>query len=366
MKIKERIENKNFLLNRQEKLYRQLEEFGLDGLLISNQINITYLTGFPSRESYLLFSKKGNFFITDFRYLEESKENLKGFIIKQVRGSLFKLIGELADKLKLKNLGFESKHLAFAEFEEINKQLPKICKFVCTYDILESLRQIKTEDEIKKIRTAVEIAIEAFEYIREFICLGKRESEIAEELRQFIRRQGADKVAFDIIVAAGRNSAFPHYNTGNRDLRPNEIVLIDMGVDYEGYKSDLTRVFFLGKITPIVKRTYSAVMEARNAAIRQIKPGFLISNLDKVARQYITRKGYGRFFGHSLGHGIGLEVHEEPHISKKNKNCLKKGMVFTIEPAIYLPNKFGIRIEDMVLVTKKGAEILSGTLFKSI
>src|SRR3989338_8488230 len=209
------------------------------------------------------------------------------------------------------------------------------------YGPVEELRQIKTAEELEKIKKAIQITIKAFKFIKDFISPGKKEIEVAGELERFIRYSGARSSAFDIIVASGPNSSFPHHLTSQRKLKNNEHVLVDLGVEYLGYKSDLTRVFFLGKISSTVSKIYDTVRKAQDKAIKNIKPAVQINKIDTAARQYITQKGYGGFFGHNLGHGIGLEVHEEPRISGREDNRLKAGMVFTIEPAIYLPNKFG-------------------------
>jgi Xaa-Pro aminopeptidase len=185
---------------------------------------------------------------------------------------------------------------------------------------------------------------------------------VAGELERFLRLSGASKASFDIIVASGPNSSFPHHRTGERVIRNNEPVLVDVGADYLGYKSDLTRVFFSGKINILYRNIQEIVFKARDLAIRGIKPGKLAKDIDGLARSYIAKKGYGKYFVHSLGHGVGLEVHEGPRLSSKSGNILKAGMVLTVEPAIYIPDKFGSRVEDMVIVTRKGCEVLSGIL----
>lgn len=351
--------------SRIESIYAKLEQENLDGLIISSPSNISYLTEFTSREAYLLLSKKKNIYITDSRYIEEAKKNLsKDFTIKKINGSIFKLIANICRHFLLKRVGFEERHLVFGEYKKLKEELDKTTELIPTHSLVEELRQIKSAAELVKIKKATEITIAALKFIENFISAGKREIEVAWELEHFIKYNGGQSCAFDIIVASGPNSSFPHHMTSQRRLKTNEPVLIDIGVDYLGYKSDLTRVFFLGKINIQVKRIYDIVLEASVRAIRKIKPAVSISKIDTAARQYIARKGYGGLFCHNLGHGLGLEVHEEPHISGKENSKLKTGMVFTIEPAIYLPDKFGIRIEDMVLVTEEGVEILSDSLDK--
>ncbi len=204
----------------------------------------------------------------------------------------------------------------------------------------------------------------ALAYIKQFLVPGVKEVEIVAELERFIRYQGARASAFDIIVASGPNSSYPHHLSGERKFKDNEPVLIDLGVDYQGYKSDLTRVFFLGKINVLARKVYDIVLKAQELAIRRIRPGAEMAEIDRVARAYIAKKGYAKNFTHNLGHGFGLEVHEDPRISGNEASAVKPQMTFTVEPGIYLPGKFGIRIEDMILVTSKGCEVLSGSINK--
>jgi len=348
-----------------QKIYAKLTQENLDGLIISSPANTSYLTNFTSRDSYFLISKKASVYITDSRYIEEAKKSLKGpTLIKKADGSVFKIITGACIDLGLKRIGFEERHLPFAEYEKIKEELNKNGHLIPTHGLVEELRQIKTAEELEKIKKAIQIVIKAFEFIKDFIVPGRKEVEVAGELERFIRYNGAGGSAFDIIVASGPNSSFPHHLTSQKKIENNEPVLVDLGVDYMGYKSDLTRVFFLGKISPAVKRIYDIVRKAQDKAISQIKPAVAINKIDTAARQYITQKGYGGFFGHNLGHGIGLEVHEEPCISRKENRKLKTGMVFTVEPGIYLPNNFGIRLEDIALVTKEKYEIISGSLNK--
>jgi Xaa-Pro aminopeptidase len=351
--------------SRLKNIYEKLKQQNLDGLIVSHPFNISYLTRFTSRDAYLLLTKKENIYITDSRYTEEAKINLsEDFTVKKINGFVFKVITDACHGLGLKRLGFEERHLTFGEYKKIRQGLNRAVDFMPTHSLIEETRQIKTKEELEKIKKAVHIAMGALKFIRDFISPGKKEIEVAAEIERFIRYKGARSASFDIIVASGPNSSFPHHITSQRKIKNNEPVLIDLGVDYCGYKSDLTRVFFLGKISSITGRIYDIVRQAQDKAIKKIKPGVLIKEVDAAARQYITHQGFGGFFCHNLGHGIGLEVHEEPHISGKENNKLKSGMVFTIEPAVYLPHKFGIRIEDMVLVTPEGNEVLNDSINK--
>lgn len=344
----------------------KLEEEKLNGLIISSASNISYLTEFTSRDSYLLTSEKGNIYFTDSRYIQEAKEHLKkGFLLKEAKGySVFKLLAQACAELGLSRVGFEARHLPYAEYSKIQRYLSKKTSLKPMHSLVESLRELKEPREIAKIRKATQITIAALKFIRKLIRPGKKEIELAADLERFIRYHGATNSAFDIIVASGPNSSFPHHIPGERKIKDNDVVLIDIGASYLGYKSDLTRTFFLGKIDVLARKIYKIVLCAQEKAIAKIRPAQEIAEIDAASRRYIAREGYGGFFGHNLGHGIGLEVHEEPHISPKEKKLLQAGMVFTVEPAIYLPRKFGIRIEDTVLVTQKGCEVLSGALHK--
>jgi len=346
-------------------IYPKLKQNNLDALLVSSPANITYLTRYSSRDSYFLVCPKSNIYFTDSRYIEEAKKHLKRFSkVKETDSLKFKTISGLCKRIGLKRIGFEEIHTSFAEFNKIKNEFGGAIKLMPVRGLIEDYRKIKDAGEIEKIRIATQITVKALRFIRKFITPGIREIEVAAELERFIRYSGGQGSAFNIIVASGPNSSYPHHITSQRIIRNNEVVLIDVGTDYQGYKSDLTRVFFLGKINPLARRIYSIVLKANTLAINQVRPGIPINKIDAAGRGYIAKSGYGKFFGHGIGHGIGLVIHEAPGISGKERALLEPGMVFTIEPAIYLPGKFGIRIEDTVLVAKKGCEVLSGSLDK--
>jgi len=341
-----------------------LKKIGLDCLILFSAHNISYLTHFSSRDSYLILGPNKVIYLTDARYTQEAKRYLKGYAIQEINGSVFDLIATFCTASSYKKVGFEEKQLSVFDYRKLKDAFRGAADLIPVPPLIEEARKIKERTEIDKIRQAVSIAESALVLIKGYITAGVRELEIDAELERFIRYAGASGTAFDTIVASGKNSSFPHHRTCRRMIKDNEPVLIDIGADYEGYKSDLTRVFFLGKINPEVRKIYDIVLGAQDRAIRSIKPGVFINKVDSIARHYIAQRGYGGFFSHSTGHGVGLEVHEVPRISRKEAGILKEGMVFTIEPAIYLPGRFGIRIEDMVLVTRKGCEVISGSLNK--
>jgi len=343
-----------------------LKHSGLDGFIISSPCNLSYLSPQVfNPEAYILASSSGLTYFTDPRFLESAKEKLKGITsVKIFRGSPFSLIAQTTVKSGLKRIGFEERHLPYAEYKKIKSLLKGKAVLIPTYGVIEGLRKIKKPEELLKIRKALKITASAVSFIRDFVRPRIKEVEVAAELERFIRYQGAKGSSFDIIVASGPNSAYPHHSPTSRRLKSNDIILIDLGVDYLGYKSDLTRVLFLGKINILARRIYKIVAKAQDLAIKSIKPGERAKVIDAASRNFIASKGYASKFVHSLGHGIGLNVHEDPGIYSGNEEALREGMVFTVEPAIYLPGKFGIRIEDMVLVTKNGCEVLSGAIDK--
>ncbi len=351
--------------SRLKSIHAQLQTRNLDGLLVSLPANISYLTEFLSRDAYLLVSSKKNIYFTDSRYTEESKIYLKNNArLKECNGFVFGHIAEAMVSLGLKKVGFEERHLAFAEVVKIKEYCRGRIELIPTHSLVEDKRQIKDVVEIVKLRKAAQITALALVHIKQFLVPGVKEIEVVGELERFIRYQGARVSAFDIIVASGPNSSQPHHLSGERKLKTNEPVLIDLGVDYQGYKSDLTRVLFLGKINILLRKVYDIVLQAQELAIKRIHPGAEMAEIDRVAREYITAKGYGKFFTHNLGHGFGLEVHEAPHLSGRESSAILPGMTFTVEPGVYLPGKFGIRIEDMVLITNKGCEVISGAIHK--
>ncbi len=333
-------------------------------MFVSLPANISYLCGFPSRDAYLLVSGKRSVYFTDSRYTEEAARYLKGKDIRleECNGFVFRRIAETAAELKLGRLGFEERFLPFAEFSRIKDYACGRIELFPAHGIIEKFREVKDPGEIEKIRAGLKVTSLAFKYMKKILSPGMREIEAAAEFERFVRYHGAGGAAFDTIVASGPGSSQPHHLSGQAKLKKDAPVLMDFGVDFQGYKTDLTRVFFLGKIKLLVRRVYDIVLKAHDLAISRVRPGAEMAEIDKVARGYIASQGYAGRFVHNLGHGVGLEVHEEPHVSGNEASALKPGMVFTIEPGIYLPGKFGIRIEDMILVTSKGCEVLSGAI----
>ena len=275
------------------KIYKKLEIDDIDGLIISSPDNVSYISGIISRDSWLLLSKKGNVYFTDFRYIKEAASALRyrGVVLSQVKADLPEKILHFCSKLGIKNLGFEEKYMSCLDHRKLTSKFGSKISLISTYGIIEELRKIKNESEIIKIHHAVRIAQDALCYAKKIIRAGMKEIEVAAELERFIRYRGAESSSFDIIVASGPNSSFPHHLTSERKLKAAEPVLIDLGVSYQGYKSDLTRVFFLGKISTLVKNIYGIVLKAQLRAIDTIRQGVAVSEIDLAARNFINKKG---------------------------------------------------------------------------
>lgn len=329
-----------------------------DAILITDLKNLRYFTGFTGSSGIGLFTKRGGFFITDFRYKEQSYREVKGWeiIIEQKR---FQAIKKLRDKLKLKRLAFEPS-ITFENLENLKRLGFEVLPLK---KHLLRVREIKRPEEINFIKEAIKRAEEGFLRIKDLIKPGIIELDIATELEYQIKKLGSKTLPFEPIVASGENSAMPHARASTKRLNPGDLVVIDWGAEANGYFSDMTRTFLLSSSMDSLKdekrKIYQIALKAQQTAIQSIKPDILTSELDRAARDFISRHGYGKAFGHSTGHGIGLDVHELPHISMAHKEKLKPGMVFTVEPGIYIPGVGGVRIEDMVLVTSGGFEILT-------
>lgn len=330
-----------------------------DAVLISSAINITYLTGYQGfseieRECFLLITKDKNYLITDTRYSEELKKYTKDFEILEI-GSIKFIYNDFQNilgSLKNKKIAIEKNDLRVNEFEMLKKHIKNI------YEIeLSKLRLIKRSDEIENIKKACFITDLVFENVLKKIKLNISELEIAKEIEIFIKKQNAD-FSFKPIVAFDKNSSIPHHHSDQTKLKKNQIILLDFGVKYNGYCSDMTRTVFYGKASSDLKKMYDTVLKAQEIAINKIKPKIKASEIDIAARNYIKSNNYPDII-HSLGHGIGLVVHESPHLSPKSNDILNNGMVFSVEPGIYIPNFGGIRIEDLVFINNGKPELIS-------
>ena len=342
---------------RLKKLRIELKRRGFGSLLVTNETNVRYLSGFRGGDSLIIITPDSQFFLTDSRYTEEAGDSVGGFTIVEVTTSTYDCIAEIVKKNRIKKIGFDSLHLPY----EVARRLASCirpAKLVATKNIIENLRAVKDLKEIEAIKRSVDVTRRVLKKVAKKILPGISERSISDAIECEFIKLGA-RIAFETITACGRNCSKPHAHATKDRIASNDAVMLDMGCRLGLYNSDITRMVFIGKVKKKIKEIYGIVRAAQSEAIEKIKPGVKISEIDLAGRGYIARKGYGKFFGHSLGHGIGMDVHEEPSISKRNDNILKSGMVFTVEPAIYLPKLGGVRIEDMVLVTDRGCEVLT-------
>ena len=344
--------------NRLKKFVVRFDRQKIDAYLVTCDVNMTYLTQFDASESWLLVFPTKVFYVTDARYTLEAEQGLKGVKVVQYTKSMIPAVFDLIKKMKASRLGFDARHISLAQFQEMQKHCPAQVKLVPTSDFASQLRQIKEKHEVDLIRKALKLNHKAYDYLKNVIKPGVTEKEVLFKLENYVKKAGAE-FSFPPIIASGPNSCYPHARVSQRTIRKNEPVLVDMGMDIQGYKSDLTRMFFLGKIPPLIREVNDFVAESQARAIKKIRPGIPAADVDYEARNFLKQHKLAKYFGHSLGHGVGLEIHESPRISQISSTILKEGMIFTVEPAVYIPNKFGIRIEDMVLVTAKGCEVLS-------
>ncbi|MDP8265546.1 MAG: Xaa-Pro peptidase family protein [Candidatus Aceula meridiana] len=342
---------------RLKKFQDHLLKNNIDAFLVTKPIDISYLVDFPSEDSWLLVTRKEIFYITDARYTCEVQKHLKKIEVQQYTRSLTKHVAELALKKKIRRIGFDDRYLSVAQFCSLKKNIKK-SRLITVNFLVEALRAIKTKKELFLIRKAIKINLKCYQYLGRIIKPGLTERKILDKLESYVKAQKV-RFSFPPIIASGPHASYPHAKVTSRKLRRGEVLLVDLGIEVQGYKSDLTRMFFLGKIPESVKEAYRLVCQAQQCAILAIKPGQRADKIDKQARNFLKQNKLDKFFSHSLGHGIGLEVHENPTLSSKNRTILKEGMVLTVEPGVYLPDQFGIRVEDMVLVTAKGCKVLS-------
>jgi Xaa-Pro aminopeptidase len=332
----------------------------LDALLVSGAPNVRYLTGFTGDNGNVLVTPERTILFTDPRFQIQAAQEV-GCEVKIAKGPLVIDILASVKRLGLKRIGYEPARMTCDAFESLKSRLPLHASLEPVNGWIEELRMVKSPDEIAHIRRSVATNSEAFEQAVRRVKPGMKESELAAELEYRMRRLGAEKPCFDTIVAGGPRSALPHAQPTAARLENGQLVVVDMGALQDGYCSDMTRMLFLGTPGAKVKRTYAAVLEAQLAAIDAVRAGALTRNVDRAARQVLKRHGLDRAFVHSTGHGLGLEIHEPPRVGRKDKMRLQAGMAITIEPGVYLERFGGIRIEDTVLVTDTGCEILTPT-----
>jgi len=330
----------------------------LDGILFSSLENIRYLCGFTGTDGAFLITQKESFFLTDSRYWTQADEEVKGSQIIHYKKKMEGIASFLLD-LKLKNIGFESSFLTYSSHQFLLERLAHQTNLIPLEDELKNLRAVKDAQELTLIRRAIDISSNAFFHIMEILKEGVLEKEAAQEMESFMKRNSADAIGFDIIIASGKRSALPHGKPSGKRIEKGDFILIDFGSGFQGYHSDQTRTVVCDKPSLEQQKIYQIVKEAHDKAIEKVRPDIPLSEVDGAARDHIRNQGYGEYFGHGTGHGIGLAVHEDPVVNSENKGLVQEGMVFTIEPGIYMPDWGGVRIEDMIRVTSHGAEVLT-------
>ena len=331
----------------------------LDGILLTSSHNLRYFTGFSGGEGVALFGGEEKFLFVDSRYTEAAQMEAQEFqVIEFGGGTRNQKIGEKVAELFIQRLGFEDAELNVAEYHALKESLPIAQWQGCSKE-LDSLRMVKTEEELNYLRIAEKIGVDAFLAVLPQIQVGMTENELAAELEYQMRKRGAEGTSFETIAISGKKTSMPHGKPDEKKLENGDFITMDFGCRYRGYCSDMTRTIVLGTAKEEQKRVYQIVKEAQAAGLSAIRAGISGKEADAVARKVIDDAGYGKYFGHSLGHGVGLLIHEQPNLSPLSETILKPGMVVTCEPGIYIPDFGGVRIEDMVCVGEDGCENLT-------
>lgn len=341
-------------VERADRLAKLVAEQGLERLLVTNLVNVRYLTGFSGTNGACICGPGDRAFLTDFRYIERAASEIGGWELVAVSAEW---TTGLAERLSGR-CGFEDQHLSVRELRELTEKAPEGAELVPAGGLPEQLRRVKDNDELRAIAEAAILADEVYEWTIERGLGGKTEIEVARAAEARMRELGAEP-SFPPIVAAGSNAAMPHAEPGRREIQSGDMVIFDMGVQLNGYCSDCTRTFAVGKPRGEAPEIYELVRKAQTAALKAIAAGKPGKEIDAVARGIIENANHGDHFGHGLGHGVGLEVHEAPRLSQRSEDVLESGEVVTVEPGVYIPAQLGVRIEDLVVVTGDGHENLS-------
>ncbi|MNB74346.1 putative peptidase [compost metagenome] len=344
--------------NRVSKLRNVVQDHGLDAILITSGINRRYLSGFTGSSGYVLITEEKAYLLTDFRYMTQASEQSKGLKVVQHAPSFVDTVRELLPKGGNCRLGFEQDDVTYGSYASYAEAL-KPATLVPVSQAVEKLRMFKDEEELAVLRRAADLADDTFRHILKVIKPGMTERDVDLEMEFYMRSHGATASSFDTIVASGERSAMPHGVASEKVIQKGDIVTFDFGALLDGYCSDITRTIAVGDPGAKLKEIYEIVLESQLYALEHIKPGMTGREADALARDIIASKGYGDAFGHSLGHGLGMEVHEWPRLSMRSDDVLEPGMVVTVEPGIYVPGLGGVRIEDDVVVTATGVEKLT-------
>ncbi len=337
---------------------RAVAEAGLDGLVVSSPADIFYLSGFRGSAGALLVTRDRALLFSDFRYRLQAARQAPEWEFVEVPRRLFARLGETSAEAGLRLLGFNPAHLTCKRRDELAEAAPQVELRPCE-GLVEELRAVKSPDEVEAIRAAAALSDRAMAALVEALRPGVSERDLALEAEFLMRRAGAEAVAFDLIIASGPNSALPHAQPGDRALASGDLVVMDIGARVRGYCSDMTRTYAVGKASPRAREIYRIVYQAQREAAAAVRPGAVCGELDRLARSVIENAGFAEYFGHGLGHGVGIEVHEAPRLGRNGERILTVGNVVTVEPGIYLPETGGVRLEDLLAVTEDGAETLT-------
>lgn len=335
-----------------------MKEQHMEAIWITNDVNRRYLTGFTGSSGYVLITLDQAYLLTDFRYMTQAPEQAKDFVVVEHGPSVNDNLKQLLQEARISRLGFEEDHTSFSTYRKYESDL-KPCELVPVSGMVEELRMFKDNDELKIMKEAADLVDKTFLHMLEVLNPGVSEWDACLELETFMRKHGASGPSFETIIASGERSALPHGAASSKIMQNTEFVTMDFGAIYNGYCSDITRTVFLGEPTAKHREIYDIVLEAQMHTLEQLKPGMTGREGDALARDTIVRYGYGDMFGHSTGHGLGMEVHEQPRLSKLSDTILKPGMVVTVEPGIYIPGFGGVRIEDDIVITDTGVRRLT-------
>ena len=339
----------------------QISKTEIDTLFISNKDNIRYYSGFTGTFAFLLISESKAIIITDSRYTLRAEEESPDYEIYKLKSG-DNWIENSTNIAKTKIIGYEGDYVSVNLLNQLQKKAEKINKWKDFSEKITLGRIIKSDEETEILQKTINISDSAFNNVSKKIVTGMTEKDVGWEMEKEMRELGAESPSFDTIVASGINGSKPHHSPTDKLISDNEAITIDMGAKYKGYCSDLTRTIFIGDPDEKFKKIYTTVLKAQLISMETAKPDMTGEEIDKIARDIITSEGYGEYFGHSLGHGVGIEIHENPGVGPNSKNNIKPGMVYTIEPGIYIENWGGIRIEDMVIMTENGNNLLSHAL----
>ena len=343
---------------RQKRLTNECKALDINALLVTHMPNVRYLTGFTGSAGVLVATQRP-IFTTDGRYREQASQQVQRARVVVGKGSALASAIDAIRKAKIRRVGIEADHITVATRRTLSRELGRSVKLVDTSAVVEKFRIIKDADEIRLIRKAVDLGSNLLPVVCRALKPGRTEASVAAHLEFAARERGAEAMSFETIVAAGARSALPHGVASAARVARRGFVVLDYGVILNGYCSDMTRTVCIGRATSEQRRVYAAVLEAQLAAIAAVAPGRTAGDVDEAARSVLKRAGLDRYFIHSTGHGVGLEIHESPRVAARQKDLLQPGMVITIEPGVYIGGKYGVRIEDMVLVTERGSEVLT-------